>query len=79
MNKIVYKFLLTGDEFMPEMHLRQLGFAYIACGLFTANKERIQKKQNKKTTETLASRYIYKKNKSHFQHDMGYGDLKDLI
>ena len=47
MNKIVYKFLLTGDEFMPEMHLRQLGFTYIACGLFTANKERIQKNKTK--------------------------------
>ena len=28
---------------MPEMHLKQLGFTYSACGLFTKNKERIQK------------------------------------
>ena len=28
---------------MPEMHLRQPGFTYSACGLFTKNKERIQK------------------------------------
>ena len=26
---------------MPETHLRQLGFIYSACGLFTKNKERI--------------------------------------
>ena len=31
MNEIVYKFLLAGDKFMPEMSLRQLGFTYSAC------------------------------------------------
>ena len=30
MNKIVNKFLLVGNKFMPEMHLRQLGFTYSA-------------------------------------------------
>ena len=43
MNKIINKFLFTGDTFMPEMHLRQPGFTYSACGPFTKNKERIQK------------------------------------
>ena len=43
MNKIVNKFLLAGDNFMPEMHLKQPGFTYSACGPFTRNKERIQK------------------------------------
>ena len=43
MNEIVYKFLLAGDKFMPEMHLRQLGFTYSACGPFIKHKERIQK------------------------------------
>ena len=43
MNEIVNKFLLAGNKFMPEMHLRQAGFTYIACGTFTKNKERIQK------------------------------------
>ena len=43
MNRIVNKFLLTGDKFMSEMHLRQPGFTYSACGPFTKNKERIQK------------------------------------
>ena len=43
MNEIINKFLLTGDKFMPEMHLRQPGFTDSACGPFTKNKERIQK------------------------------------
>ena len=43
MNEIVNKFLLVDDKFMPEMHLRQPGFTYSACGPFTKNKERIQK------------------------------------
>ena len=29
MNEIVNKFLLAGDKFMPEMHLRQPRFIYI--------------------------------------------------
>ena len=33
---------------MPEMHLKQPGFTYSACGPFTKNTERIQKF---KTTE----------------------------
>ena len=43
MIQIVNKFLLAGDKFMPEMHLKQPGFAYSACRPFTKNKERIQK------------------------------------
>ena len=35
MNEIVNKFLLVGDKFMREMHLRQSQFTYSACGLFT--------------------------------------------
>ena len=38
MNEIVSKFLLASDKFMPEMHLKQLGFIYRACGPFTKNK-----------------------------------------
>ena len=75
MNKIVNKFLLTGDKFMPEMHLRQLGFTYSACEPFTKNKERTQKFK-----ETGDTSYIYKNelDKAFFQHDMAYGDFKDL-
>ena len=60
---------------MPEKHLRQPGFAYSACGPFTKNKERIQKFK-----ETGDSQYIYQKelDKACFQHDMTYGDFKDL-
>ena len=43
MNEIVNKFLLAGDNFISEMHLKQPGFTYSACGPFTKNKERIQK------------------------------------
>ena len=43
MNEIVNKFLLAGDTFMPEMHLKQPEFTYSACVPFTKNKKRIQK------------------------------------
>ena len=43
MNEIVNKLLLAGDKFMPEMHLKQPGSTYSACGPFTRKKERIEK------------------------------------
>ena len=43
MNELVNKFLLAGDKFMPEMHLKQPRFTYSACSPFTKNKERIEK------------------------------------
>ena len=43
MNEIVNTFLLVGDKFVPEMHLKQPGFTYSACGSFTKNKETIEK------------------------------------
>ena len=46
MNVIVNKLLFAGDKFMPEMHLRQSGFTYNACGPFT--KTRKNKKFSKK-------------------------------
>ena len=54
MNEIVNKFLLAGDKFMPEPHLRQPGFPYSTCGPFIKNKERM-----KKIKEIGYSRYIY--------------------
>ena len=39
MSKIINNFLLAGDKFMPELHLKQPGFTYSA---FTKNKERIE-------------------------------------
>ena len=38
MNELVNRFLLSGDKFMPEMHLKQSGFTYSARGPFTKNK-----------------------------------------
>ena len=69
------KFLLAGEKFMPEMHLRQPGLTYSACGPFTKNKERIQK-----VKEIGDSRNIYQNEqcKTCFQHGMAYGDFKDL-
>ena len=40
MNNTINKFLLAGDKFMPEVHLKQLGFTYSTCGPFTKHKER---------------------------------------
>ena len=40
MNEIINNFLLVGDKFMPEMHLREPGFTYSVCGSFTKNKEK---------------------------------------
>ena len=76
MNNIINKFLLAGDKFMPEMHLRQPQFVYSACGPFTRHKERI-----KKFKQTGDTRYIYRNelDKACFQHDSAYADHKDLI
>ena len=76
MNNVINKFLLAGDKFMPEMHLRQPGFVYSACGPFTRHKERI--KEFKRIGDT---RYIYRNelDKACFQHDSAYADQKDLI
>ena len=75
MNEIINKFLLAGDKFMPEIHLKQSGFTYSACGPFTKRRERIQKFK-----ETGGTSYIYKHeiDKVCFQHDITYGDFKDL-
>ena len=43
MNELVNKLLSAGDKFMPEMHLKQSGFTYSACGPFTKNEERTKK------------------------------------
>ena len=76
MNDIINKFLFAGDEFMPEMHLRQPGFTYSACGSFTKNKERI-----KKFMQTGNTDFIYRNelDKACFRHDMAYGKVKDLV
>ena len=71
-NAIINKFLLAGGKFMPEMHLRQPGLTYSVCGPFTENKDNKKIQRNR--------RYIYqnKLDKACFQHDMAYGNFKDL-
>ena len=76
MNNVINKFLLAGDKFMPEMHLRQPQFVYSACRAFTRHKERI-----KKFKQTGDTRYIYRNELDNacFQHNSAYADHKDLI
>ena len=76
MDNVINKFLLAGDKFMPEMHLRQPQFVHSACGPFTRHKERI-----KKFKQTGDTRYIYRNelDKARFQHVSAYADNKDLI
>ena len=76
MNNIINKFLLTGVKFMSEMHLKQPGLTYSACGPFTKNKERFEKFMKIGNTDSI---YRNELDKPCFQHDMAYGKAKDLI
>ena len=60
---------------MAEMHLKQPGFTYSACGPFTKNKE-----INEKFLQTGNTNFMYRNelDKACFQHDMAYGKSKDL-
>ena len=66
---------MTGDKFMPEMHLKQTGFTYSACGPFTKYCKRIQKFK-----EAGNLKYLYRNElgKTCFAHDAAYSDSKDL-
>ena len=75
MNKIINKFLLTGDKFMPRLHLKQPGFTYSACGPFSKHRERIQKFRKAGNLEHL---YRNEVDKTCFAHDAAYSDSKDL-
>ena len=66
------KMLLAGDKFMPEMHLKEPGFTYSACGPFTKNKERIEKFMKTGNTD-------FELDKAGFPHDMAYGKSKYLV
>ena len=65
MNEIVNNFLLAGDKFMPEMHLRQPEFVYSACGPFTKKKERIQKLKKKQEIQAIFTKMNWIKNTFH--------------
>ena len=73
MNETVNKFLLAGDKFMPEMHLKQPGFTYSTCGPFTRNQERIEK-----FMETGNTNFFYRNelDKACFQHDLVLANQK---
>ena len=70
MNEIVNKFLLAGNKFMPEMHLKQPGFLIVPVGYLLKTKKGFQnlKKQEIQVIFTKAC----------FQHNMDYGDFNDL-
>ena len=74
-SNVINKFLLVGDKFMPEIHLRQPQFPHSACGPFTKHEQRIQKFK-----ETGDTNYIYMNelDKACFIHDAAYSDSKDL-
>ena len=73
MSKII--FLLTVDKFTPELHLKQQGFTYSACGPFTKHCERIQKFRE---TDNLKHLYRSELDKTCFAHDAAYSDSKNL-
>ena len=75
MNNIINNFLLAGDTFMPEMHLRPPQFVYKACGPFTRHKERI--KEFKRTGDTHLL-YRNELDKAGFKHNAAYAKYKDV-
>ena len=68
MNRIVNKFLLGGDKFIPEMHLKQPGFTDSACGSFTKIKKIFRNLCRQEIQNDL--------DKACFQHDMAHGKYK---
>ena len=60
---------------MPEMHLKQPGLTYSACGTFTRNKERIAKFMQTENTDFI---YRNELDEACFQNNMAYGKSKDL-
>ena len=75
MNEIINKFLLVGDKFIPEMHLRQPRFVYSACGPFTRHKERIKEFER---TGNISLLYKNELGKACFKHDAAYAKYKDV-
>ena len=71
--KFIIKFFLTGYNFMLELHLRQPGFTYCACGLYTKHHGRIQKFIE---TGDLKNLYRNELDKACLAHDASYYDSK---
>ena len=75
MNKIINKFLLTEDKFVPKLHLKQQGFTYSFCRPFTKHRERIQKFRD---TGNLKQMYRIELDKACSHHDPAQSDSKYL-
>ena len=75
MNNIVNKFLLAGDKFNPELHVRQPGFTYIACEPFLEHCERTEKLRE---TGQIKHLYRNKLDKFYFAHNTSYSDSNDF-
>ena len=75
MNKIINKFLLTGDKFMSVLHLKQPGLTYSSSGPFTKHLERIQ---TFRETGHLKHLFRIELNQDCFAHGGAYSDGKDL-
>ena len=67
--------MLAGDKFMPEMHLKQLGFTYSVCDPFAKNKNKNSKIYANRKYKLCFQNDI---DKYFFQHDTAYGKYKDL-
>ena len=75
MNKIINKFLLTRDKSIPELHLKQQGLTYSACGPFTKHRQRIQRFRKTSNLKYLCRKKL---DKACSYHDAAYSDSKDL-
>ena len=73
---IITKFLLTRAKFMREQHFKQSGFTHSVCGLFTKNRQRIQKPRE---TSDLKDLYRNELDKPCFAYDAAYSDSKDIV
>ena len=75
MNEVAHSFLLTGDKYLPEMHLKQPGFTTVLTDQLLKTKKEFKIKKTGNTS------YIYKNelDKACFQHDMTNGDFKDIL
>ena len=70
MNEITNKFLLSGDKFIEEIHLKQPGFTYIACRPFNRKKQIITKSLKK---QEIQYRFLkINQIKLVLAHDMAY-------
>ena len=75
MNKIVNKCLLTGENFIFELHLTWPGFTLGACRMLTKRHERIEKFRGPDNLKHVYKNKLYK---GRFAHDTAYSYSKDL-